>query len=74
VTAVSPPLLSFQTTANGLTLAWQSSGAVFRVLQNADLTTTNWVANTNTVIVVNGTNQVTIPMTSGNLFFRLVNP
>ena len=74
VTPLSPPLLSIQSTPSGLTLAWQSSGTVFRVLQNADLTTTNWVANTNAVNVVNGTNQVTIPMTSGNLFFRLVNP
>lgn len=74
VTPPSPPQLSIQSIANGLTLSWPASGPVFRVLQNADLTTTNWVANTNTVIVVNGTNQVTIPVTSGNLFFRLVNP
>ena len=74
LTPPSPPLLSIQPTANGITLSWLDSGSVFRVQQNSDPTTTNWVVNTNAVTTVNGTNQVTVPVTSGNLFFRLVNP
>jgi hypothetical protein len=70
----SRPTLSIQPTADGFMLQWPVSGSSFRLLQNADLNTTNWVANTNEVSVVGGTNQVTVSGTSGNLFFRLVNP
>ncbi len=73
-TPPSPPTLSIQPTANGIMLLWPASASGFRLLQNVDQCTTNWVANTNEISVVNGTNQVTISRTSGNLFFRLVNP
>jgi len=73
-TLPSPPTLSIQPTANGIMLLWPASASGFRLLQNSDQCTTNWVDNTNEISVVNGTNQVTISRTSGNLFFRLVNP
>jgi len=68
------PTLSIQPAANVITLSWPDSGIAFRVLQNADLTTTNWIANTNAISLVNGTNQVAISPDSGSMFFQLVNP
>jgi hypothetical protein len=73
-TLPSRPTLSIQPTADGFMLLWPVSGSNFRLLQNADLNTTNWVANTNAISVVNGINQVTVSKTSGNFFFRLINP
>jgi len=68
------PTLTIQPTANGVVLSWPVSETVFRLLQNSDSCTTNWVANTNEVTVVNGNNQVTVPATCGRLYFQLVNP
>jgi hypothetical protein len=70
----SQPMLSIQPTTDGFMLLWPVSGSSFRLLQNSDQTTTNWVANTNAISVFNGTNQVTVSKISGNLFFRLVYP
>jgi hypothetical protein len=73
-TSASPVTLNITPAANGVVLSWPASGTVFRLLQNADLTTTNWVVNTNDVSVANGTNQVTVTTAAGNLFFQLINP
>jgi len=70
----SPPSLNLQPATNGFTLFWPDTGTVYRLVQNSDLTTTNWVTSTNAVSELNGTNQATISGTSVNLFFRLVNP
>jgi len=72
-TLPSAPALSIQPAANGVTLLWPASGTTYRLLQNT-CCSTNWVANTNAVSVVNGTNQVTVPTTSGNVNFMLVSP
>jgi hypothetical protein len=68
------PVLSIQPTTHGVVLLWPASSPTFRLLQNTVLTTTNRVSNTNSISVVNGTNQVTISPATGNLFFRLINP
>jgi hypothetical protein len=73
-TQASPPTLSIQPATNGFTLLWPASGTIFRVLQNTDLTTTNWVASTNAVSLATGTNQIVMPPNSGNMFFQLVSP
>ncbi|HEY3761176.1 MAG TPA: hypothetical protein VGN23_05465 [Verrucomicrobiae bacterium] len=73
-TLPSAPALSIQPAANGVMLLWPVSGTTYRLLQNIDCCSTNWIANTNTVSVVNGTNQVMVPSTSGKLNFRLVSP
>jgi hypothetical protein len=73
-TLPSAPALSIQPAANGVTLLWPASGTTYRLLQNTDCCSTNWIANTNLVSVVNGTNQVTVPMSCGKLTFRLVSP
>jgi hypothetical protein len=70
----APPTLSIQPAANGVTLLWPVSTTVYRLQQNFDLTTANWVSNTVSVSVVNGTNQVTVSPATGNVFFRLTNP
>lgn len=70
----SPPTLSIQLATNGVVLFWPVSGTTYRLLQNTNLTTSNWIANTNTINVVNGTNQVPVSSASGNMFFRLIYP
>jgi hypothetical protein len=74
VTPTTAPALSIQPAADGFTLLWPDTGTTFRLLQNDDLTTTNWVASTNEVSLANGTNSATVSATSGSLFFRLINP
>jgi hypothetical protein len=68
------PVLSIQPTTNGVVLLWPVSSPAFQLLQNTNLATTNWVSNTNSINVVNGTDQVTISPAAGNQFFRLINP
>lgn len=72
-TLPSAPALSIQPGANGVTLLWPTSGTTYRLLEST-CCTGNWIADTNPVSVVNGTNQVTVPATSGNLNFMLVSP
>ena len=74
VVPTTAPTLSIQPAADGFTLLWADTGTAFRLLQNTDLTTTNWVATTNDVSLVNGTNSATVSATSGSLFFRLITP
>jgi len=63
-----------QPAIDGVTLFWPVTTTAYRLQQNADLTTANWVSNTIPVNVVNSTNQVTISPATGNLFFRLISP
>ena len=67
-------MLPGRSAAGLVVLLWPASSPTFRLLQNTVLTTTNRVSNTNSISVVNGTNQVTISPATGNLFFRLINP
>jgi hypothetical protein len=39
--------------------------------QNSNLATTNWVNVTNPASMVNGQNQVVVPVNSSNAFYRL---
>ena len=68
------PLLLVETLTNGAKLCWQASPAVFRLQQNVDLNTTNWVFVTNSINLVTGTNQVLVTPISGRMYFRLINP
>jgi len=74
ITNNPPPVLNIQPTADGVALSWPVSESVFRLLQSPDPVTSNWVPNTNAINVVNGINQVTVPRTSGSLYFQLINP
>lgn len=70
----SPPTLGIQPATNGVTLFWPVTTIPYRLQQNSDLATANWVSNSLPINVVNGTNQVTVSPAQGNQFFRLINP
>jgi hypothetical protein len=75
ITMLSPlPTLSIQRATNGIALLWPTSWTNYRLLQNNNLATTNWGANTNTINVINGINQVTISPADENMFFLLTSP
>jgi hypothetical protein len=73
-TAGAPTLSIFATGTNSVVISWPASSTGFVLQQNPDLTTTNWVAATNTVTVTNGQNQVTVFPPTGNRYFRLQHP
>jgi len=55
--------------------AWTTNlTAGFSLQSNTNLAGTNWVAVTNVVSVVSGTNWVVLPASVGNRFFRLSHP
>jgi hypothetical protein len=74
VLGTGPISLSIQPTNNGVALSWPITGLTFRLFQNANLGTTNWIANTNSVSTNTGVNQVIISPANGSRFFRLVFP
>jgi len=73
--AVGEPYLNIQlTNINSAALSWLAPSNAFRLQQNPDVTTTNWVGVTNSVSMTNSQNQVTVSPDAGNAFYRLVNP
>jgi hypothetical protein len=64
------------TLANGLQLAWTVPATNFVLQQNADMATTNWSVVTNVPVLnlTNLQNQVTLPVSSSNCYFRLSTP
>jgi hypothetical protein len=55
-------------------MVWPFPSSGFVLQQNSDLGTTNWVNVTNAANFVGGQNQVLIPPSAGNDFFRLYHP
>jgi hypothetical protein len=68
------PSLSIRLMTNSVVVAWRAWQSSFRLQQNTNLTTTNWVSSTNSVTVTNGTRQVAITPVAGKAFFRLISP
>ncbi len=68
------PRLSIQLVTNGVAIAWQDLVGGFRLQQNTDVSTTNWVSNTNSVTVTNGVSEITVSPAVGSAFFRLIRP
>ena len=69
------PALSIVLNAtNSVIVMWPTSLTGYVLEQNASLGITNWVANTNLVNVVNGTNEVIVAPTGGTMFFKLATP
>jgi hypothetical protein len=66
----SPPTLSIARSAGNVVLSWPDSGTGFALQQTSSLNLPMWSAVTNSPVLVNGLNQVTLPAT-GNRFFRL---
>jgi hypothetical protein len=65
------PNLSIRAAApNSVVVSWQNSGS-YTLQTNPDLSTTNWTSYTGAIVLLDGTNNVTISPPLGNLFFRL---
>lgn len=75
VQTVGSPLLTITPSGANVVLSWPASSTGF-VLQDTPGVggTPAWSNVGITTNVVNGTNTVTVPVSHGNLFFRLVNP
>jgi hypothetical protein len=65
--------LAAQASSTNIVLAWPSSGSSgYQLQSNTNLANTNgWVNVTNSVSLGNGQNQVTVPLSAQEMFFRL---
>jgi len=69
-----PALAVVLTTTNTAIIAWPSPSTGWNLEQNADLTTTNWVAPAET-ITDDGTNKfIIVNSPTGSMFYRLKSP
>jgi hypothetical protein len=60
---------------NNLSISWDASAAGFSLQGNANISNAaGWTDVTSPVVTSNGTNTVTVPIGSGNLYFRLFKP
>ena len=55
-------------------ISWPAPSTGFVLQQNSTLGTTTWVDVTSEVTTIAGVNQVEVPFSIGNLFFRLLHP
>jgi hypothetical protein len=53
---------------------WPTNDLVFSLQQSSSLTTTNWLAVTNSTTFTNGQNRIILLLTNGSRFYRLKNP
>ncbi|HWF19866.1 MAG TPA: LamG-like jellyroll fold domain-containing protein [Verrucomicrobiae bacterium] len=68
----SLPQLSIQpASGNNYLFTWPQTAGGFVLLQNSNLSTTNWTAVNIPLVVTNGQNQVTVPVQPGTEFYRL---
>ena len=68
------PLLIITHSGNSVIISWPDSGN-YTLQQNGSLSVpAGWTTSGYTISTANGTNSITIPSPTGNLFFRLVNP
>ena len=67
------PQVNIAPTNGNLVLSWIVPSTNFVLQQNSDFTTTNWVDATNTPVLnlTNLENEVTLPLTDSNCFYRL---
>jgi len=71
----APWLKIYLSGAASAVVAWPVPGSAGYVLQeNLNLTATNWVNSSATILTGNGTNQITVSPPAGNKFFRLYHP
>ena len=76
VPTIETPNLTMTITYSGnrIIVSWADTGS-YTLQQNSSLDAAGgWTTSSYTVSTANGTNSVTIKPSSGNLFFRLVNP
>ena len=68
------PNLSIAHSGNSVIVSWPNTGS-YTLQQNANLALADgWVTSAYQINTSNGTNSITIPSPTGNLFFRLSNP
>ena len=71
--SVPAPTLSIALSSSNVVLSWPSWATDLVLHQTSDLATGNWMAVTNSPIVVNQQNEVTLlPPAGGNTFYRLI--
>ncbi|HVU08758.1 MAG TPA: NHL repeat-containing protein [Verrucomicrobiae bacterium] len=68
----APNLTVGFTAPDTVIVSWPNAGN-YTLQTNSDLTTTNWVNYGGTITTTNGTNNLTITVPTGSLFFRLAN-
>ena|SRR5579859_3681740 len=69
------PLLSITSAIPKVIVSWPAASTGFRLLQNPVINNTNWTLVTNTIVVSNSLNTVTLTPTNGTtLFFKLISP
>jgi hypothetical protein len=71
IVPAGPPLHIAISSIDTLLLSWPFDGTNYALQQNADLASKNWTTLTNTPIVVDSTNQLTIPIPPRVMFYRL---
>lgn len=72
---IQPPFLIIRPGSPGIAfLEWPVAASGFVLQETAGLEIPNWLPVTNTVAIVGGTNQVTVPSLVSNRFFRLYHP
>jgi hypothetical protein len=67
----SAPAMTITRSRTNSIIAWSALFTGYLLQRNPDLSSTNWVTLTNTVEVIDGQNQVTLPLAEGRTFFRL---
>ena len=72
--SLPPAAMGIKLSGANPVLSWPSPPGGFVLQQNADLTTTNWTAITNTPTFTNGQNQIILLPTNGSQFYRLEYP
>lgn len=71
-TFVSIPNEAIAPNGTNEVISWPSSVAGYTLEESTNLTSANWTNVTNVINVVNGQNEVIMPVSSGNMFYRLV--
>ena len=66
-----PPSLNASLSGTNLTIAWPGSATNYQLQQNPTLSGNLWTAATYPVTLSNGQNQIVVPATNRQTFFRL---
>lgn len=69
--SVISPTLSVQLSGTNVVVSWPATASGFTLQETANLRT-GWVTVTNAPVLNNNQNQVTLPVGSGDMFYRLI--
>ena len=67
----SAPVLSITRDGNNMVLSWPAFFGGFLLQQTVDISAPKWEDVTNSVNVIAAENQIRLPLSSGNYYFRL---